>query len=93
MLSAPVALTLSPIGAEVNTQFSIQFNESSTLQLINSISNDLRKLLKYFSGTAIFTPFFAPSVSVLPIRFALYLNEGALFRHLSRQYFPLFHLF
>ena len=28
-------------------------------------------------GTAIFTPFFIPSFSVLPIRFDLYLNEGA----------------
>ena len=48
------------------------------MQLINGISNDLQKLLKYFNGTAIFTPFFVPLFSVLPIRFALYLNEGAL---------------
>ena len=48
------------------------------LQLINDISNDLQKLLKYFNGTAIFTPFFVPLFSVLPIRFTLYLNEGAL---------------
>ena len=37
-----------------------------------------KKLLKYFNGTAIFTPFFLPLSSVLPIKFALYLNEGAL---------------
>ena len=48
---------------------------------MNGISNDLQKLLKYFNGTAIFTfPFFlfAPSATVSPIRFALYLNEEAL---------------
>ena len=39
------------------TQFLFHVNESSTLQLINGISNDLQKLPKYFSGTAIFTPF------------------------------------
>ena len=48
------------------------------MQLINYISNNLQKLLKYFSGRAIFTPFFVLFVSVLLIRFALYLNEGAL---------------
>ena len=61
-----------------NIQFSYHFNESSILQLINGISKDLQKLLKYFNGIAIFTPFFLPLFSVLPIRFALYLNEGAL---------------
>ena len=55
-------------------QFSIHFNEGSILL----ITNDLQKLLKYFYGTAIFTPFFLPLFPVLPIRFALYLNEGAL---------------
>ena len=50
-----------------------------TLQLINSISNDLHKLLKDFNDTAFFfTPFFVPCVSVLVIRLVLYLNEGAL---------------
>ena len=73
-----MTLGLSPIAAVVDTQFSIHPNESSTLQLINGISNDLQKLLKYFSGTAIFTSFYVPSVLVLPIRFALYLNKGAL---------------
>ena len=48
------------------------------MQLINGISNDLQELLKYFSSTAIFTPFFVPFVSVLLTRFAFYLNEGAL---------------
>ena len=48
------------------------------MQLINGISNDFQKLLKYFSSTAIFTPFFVPLFSVSPIPLALYLNEGAL---------------
>ena len=48
------------------------------VQLINNISNDLQKLLKYFSGTAIFTPFFVPFAPVLLIILALYLNERAL---------------
>ena len=64
-LSAPVASALAPIAAEVNTQFSIYLNESSILQLINGVSNDLQKLLKYFSGIAIFALFFLPFVSVL----------------------------
>ena len=62
----------------VSKHFSYHFNESSTSQLVNGSSNDLQKLLRYFSGTAIFTLFFVPLFSVLPIRFALYLNEGAL---------------
>ena len=70
-LSAPVSLAFATIAAVVNTQFSIHFNESSTLQLINDISNDLQKLLKYFNGTAISTFFFVPLFSVLPIRFGL----------------------
>ena len=48
------------------------------MQLINGISNDLQKLLKYFNGTAIFTPLFVPLFPVLPIRLVLYLNEEAL---------------
>ena len=48
------------------------------IQLISGISNDLQKLLKYFSGTTIFTFsffLFAPSALVLPINFDLYLND------------------
>ena len=79
-LSEPVASAFAPTGAEVNTQISIHPNESSILQLINGVSNDLQKLLKYFRGKAIFILFFfvVPFISVLPIRFALYLNELAL---------------
>ena len=65
----------------LKTQFSYNLSESSTLQLINGISNDLQKLLKYFNGTTIFTPsffLFAPSASVLPIRFDLYLKDEEL---------------
>ena len=45
-LSAPVLLALPSTAAKVNTQFSIHFNESLTLQLMNGISNDL--LLLHF---------------------------------------------
>ena len=64
--------------AVVSKHFSIEFNESSILQLINGISSDLQKLLKHFNGTAIFTRFFIPLLSVLPIILALYLNEEEL---------------
>ena len=56
----------------VKIQFSFHDNESSTLQLINGISNDLQKLLKYFSGKAIFTPF------LLVIKLDLYLYDDEL---------------
>ena len=52
----------------VKTQCFVQLSFNSTLQLINGISSDLRKLLTYFNGTAIvaslktsfdtFAPFF-----------------------------------
>ena len=57
----------------VKMQFLFHVNETSTLQLINGISNDLQKLLKYFNGTAIFTPF------LLVIRLDLYLYDDELF--------------
>ena len=58
-----------------STQFPIHVNESSTLQLINGISNDLQKLLKYFNGIAIFTPFKSPLLTVLPTKLDLHLND------------------
>ena len=64
--------------AAVSKHLSYHFNESSTLQLINGISNDLQKLIKYFNGTPIFIPFFLPLFPVSPVRLALCLNEGAL---------------
>ena len=51
------------------TQVGPHFNENSTLQLIKSISNDL----KYFSGRAFFTLF------LFVIRLDLYLNDEELF--------------
>ena len=65
----------------LNIQFSYHFNEHSTLQLINGISKDLQKLPEHFNGTAIFTPsffLFAPSTTVSPIRFDLYLKDEEL---------------
>ena len=56
------------------TQLGSHLNESSTLQLINGISNDLQKLLKYFIDTAIFTLF------LIVIRLNLYLNDEELFQ-------------
>ena len=47
----------------------IRYFAHSILQLINSISNDLQKLLKYFNDTAIVTFFSIPfklSASVFP---------------------------
>ena len=66
-------------------------NESLTLQLINGISNDLQKLLKYFNGTAIFTPFFLPPFGmVVPMKFDLYLKDDEL-SVLTLERFPLFY--
>ena len=44
---------------------------------MKGISNDLKKLLKYFNGTTIFTLFFAtaPSRTGLPNKLTLYLKE------------------
>ena len=39
------------------TQYSAHLSFTSTLQLINSISSDILKLLKYFNGTASFVFF------------------------------------
>ena len=62
----------------------IEFNSRSVLQLINGISNDLQKLLKYFNGTIIFVLFtkLFPSVAsvAFPTRLALYLNDLELSR-------------
>ena len=42
------------------------------MQLINGISSDLQKLLKYFNGKTCFV--FCKTPAVLPTRAALYLN-------------------
>ena len=70
-------------------QFLFHVNGSSTLQLINGISNDLQKFLKYFNGTAIFTPFFLPPFGMVPIRFDLYLKDDES-SVLTSERFPLF---
>ena len=70
-ISAPVASASAPISAVARTHFSFYFNKSSTLLLINGISNDLQKLLKYFSTNAIFPPVFVSA------SFALHLNENS----------------
>ena len=55
-------ITFSVPSAE-KTQYFLHLSFYSTLQLINGISSNLRKLLKYFDGTAIVaflkTPFAA----------------------------------
>ena len=71
-----------------NIQLLFHVNENSTLQLINGISNDLQKLLKYFNGTAIFAPFFIPPFRMVPIKFYLYLKDQLYVLTLER--FPLF---
>ena len=48
------------------------------LQLINGISNDLHKLVKYFNSTTILTLFLVPATLRLPIIFDLYLNYNEL---------------
>ena len=51
---------------------------NSTLQLINGISSDLQKLIKYFNGTAIVAFLeipFAPSASVFSNNLALNLKD------------------
>ena len=77
-MSVILKIALLALSKLVRTQFSVQFNESLILQLINGISNDLQTLLKYFNGNAIFTRFFVPLFSVLLIILASYLNEGEL---------------
>ena len=61
-------------------QPSIQFNSRWILQLINGISNDLHKLLKYYNGTTVFVFFtelfvLLTAFAVFPTRAALYLNN------------------
>ena len=60
------------------TQPLVHFNSRWVLQLINDIPKDLRKLLKYFIGTAIFT--FLNALLLLaavysPVRLDLYLKD------------------
>ena len=54
--------------------FHVKFN--LILQLIKGISNDLKKLLKYFNGTTTFTLFFTilSATTGLPNKLTLYLK-------------------
>ena len=65
--------TLSVPAAE-KTQYVVYLSFNSILQLINDISSDLQKLLKYFNGTAI--------VTFLAILFA---SNATVFLKLSRR--------
>ena len=60
-----------------NTHSFIHVKFNLILQLIKRISNDLKKLLKYFNGTTTFTlPFvILPSRTGLPNKLTLYLKE------------------
>ena len=72
---------LSFVSAIVSiTQSLVQFNSRWILQLINGISKDLQKLLKYFSGTTIFTFLNTPlSSSVCGLKkLNLYLKDDEL---------------
>ena len=55
---------MTPITLDI-TQSYLQFNSRWILQLINSISKDLQKLVNYFSGTAIFTSLNTPLSSAI----------------------------
>ena len=68
--------TASPASADkTHYFFRVKFN--LILQLIKGISNDLKKLLKYFNDTTTFTLLFAmaPSRTGLPNKLTLYLKE------------------
>ena len=57
LLSLP--LVLSALAAD-KTQYFVYLNFNSTLQLVNGISSDLQKSLKYFNGTVIVAFFRIP---------------------------------
>ena len=48
-----ILLALLSLPAADKTQYFVNFSVNSTLQLINCISNDLQKLLKYVNGAAV----------------------------------------
>ena len=73
----------------VKILFSFHDNESSTQQLINGISNDLQKLLKYFSGTAIFALF----LSVIKLDLYMMMNYLKYDYQQLDQHFVLFCVF
>ena len=58
-------------------QFLVQFNSRWILEFIKVVSNDLQKLLKYFSGTTIFVFFNVPSLTWFPKILDLYLKDDS----------------
>ena len=58
ILSSSLALTLLTSAAK--THCLVHLSSNSTLQLINDISSDLQKILRYFNGTAIVSFFRIP---------------------------------
>ena len=74
LLLLTLSLTLSALAAD-KTQYFVQLNFNSTLQLINCISGDIQKLLQYFNGIAIVVFLqipFSPSATVVSNELALY---------------------
>ena len=68
--------TASPASVDnTHSFFHVKFN--LILQLISGISNDLKKLLKYFNGTTTFTfnLTIPPTTFLLPNKLTFYLRE------------------
>ena len=60
------------------TQYFVHLSFNSILQLINGVSCDFQKLLKYFNGTVIVVFLkipFAPSATVFPNNLSLYSKD------------------
>ena len=68
--------TALPLSVD-NTHYFFHVKFNLILQLIKGISNDLKKLLKYFDGTTTFTLLFAllSATTGLPNKLTLYLKE------------------
>ena len=70
------------VPASEKTQYFVHLSFNSTLLLINSISSDLQKLLKYFITTAIVSFFrfpFGPLTSVISDNLAFHLINSSVF--------------
>ena len=74
LLGSALVLSTPPI---VKTQcFVVHSSLSSIFQLINDISSNLQKLLRYFNGTAIVVFSIIPfAVAMFTINFVLYLED------------------
>ena len=73
LLELASSLSLPPIA---KTQCFVHFSFHSTLELINDISFDHQKLLRYLNGTAIVAFSTVPfAAAVLPINFVLSLKD------------------